>query len=174
MTTAIPSSGTSRGPSPAARAAATGPRVAATAVLGALLLAACSPAGDADPLSLARGSDAAGETVFLTLDATPDAWMEALYEGAVGRDPDGCLRLATADARTVVWPAGFRLAGAEDELRVLDGEGREVGRIGGAIRLTGGEVASLHEGLPMSAAARREAEARCPGRFWLAGDASGG
>lgn len=141
----------------------------AVAVLAAFLLASCSPGGDADPTTLSRSGDR-DDAVFLTLDATPDAWMDALYEGPVRWDAAGCLRLESSDRHTVVWPVGFDLVRRGGQLRVVDAEGREVGQIGGTFRLTGGEVPSLHDGVPMSAETRAEAERRCPGRYWIVGE----
>lgn len=141
----------------------------AAAALVVLALAACSPDGSADPLRLSRAGGADG-TVFLTLDASPGVWMEALAVGPVERDAAGCLRLGGPDRHTVVWPMGFRLAGDGDDLRVVDAGGRVVGPVGGSFRLSGGEVATLHDGLPISEETRAEAEARCPGRYWLVGE----
>lgn len=61
----------------------------------------------------------------------PDAVMDALFEGRVTRDDDGCLRLDTPDAHTVVWPFGFSLAARDGKLVVQDAGGAVVGRVGG-------------------------------------------
>jgi hypothetical protein len=79
----------------------------------------------------------------------------------------GCLRLDTPDTHTVIWPKGFDLGA---DLRVRDDRGAVVGRIGGAFRLGGGEVPSLHDGIPLSEADRVRAGSRCPGRFWIVGE----
>ena len=131
-------------------------------------IASCSPAGDPNPAAV-RSQEPSG-VVFLVQSATPDEVMQALFEGRVTRDERGCLRIDDPDRHTVVWPRGFTLQGAGGELRVLDGTGREVGRIGGSFRLGGGEVPVLHEGLPVSPAVRQRANESCPGRFWLVGE----
>lgn len=132
-------------------------------------LAACSSTdlqGPGDTPSLVDGED----VLFLTQSASPQAVMDALFEGRVARDDAGCLRLDLPGEHTVIWPNGFTLAEAADgSLRVLDADGREVGRVGGRFRLGGGEVATLHEGIPMTEEDRREARERCPGRYWIVG-----
>lgn len=126
-------------------------------------LGSCSDSGN-----LTRAPDAV-ETLFLAQNVVPNATMEALFQGRIIRDRAGCLRLQAPDDATVVWPKGFTLRNRSGELAVLDSKGRKVGRIGGAFRLGGGEVPLLHDGIGLSSAARRQAEARCPGRYWIVG-----
>lgn len=139
-------------------------------MLALAALPACSSAdlqGPGDASSLADAED----VLFLTRSAAPQAVMDALFEGRVERDGSGCLRLDLSDEHTVIWPTGFELAETADGgLRVLDADGREVGRVGGRFRLGGGEVATLHEGIPMTEADRRAARERCPGRYWIVGE----
>lgn len=132
----------------------------------ALILAGCAPWGDHQNVAAIDESD----VVFLVQEVAPNAIMDALYVGEVSVDDAGCLRLAAPDYHTVVWPLGFTLEESGDALRVLDGAGAEAGRIGGTFRLGGGEVVVLHEGVGLSAAARANATALCPGRFWIVGD----
>lgn len=141
--------------------------IAALAAL--LLLGGCSSAGDGGP-SAPLTSVLLDETVFLAQSETPDVVMDALFEGRVTRDDDGCLRLDTPDSHTVVWPFGFSLAARDGELVVRDAGGDVVGRIGGPFRLGGGEVAVLHDGIAMAPEDRQEARASCPGRYWIVGD----
>lgn len=140
-------------------------RMAAVAALAALALGGCTsspPEGTASLLDV----PAHGEVLFLTQNAVPDGFMEALFVGRVIADAAGCLRLDGPDPATVVWPFRFIL---DPRGRVLDSLGTEIGRIGGSFRLGGGEV-TLHAGIAMSEAVKQVAEARCPGRFWIVGE----
>lgn len=145
----------------------TAPPLAALAAL--LLLGGCSSSGDGGPAAPLL-SVLLDETVFLAQSEAPDAVMEALFEGRVKRDDDGCLRLDTPDAHTVVWPFGFSLVTVGGELVVRDAEGDAVGAIGGRFRLGGGEVASLHDGIALAPEDRDRAESLCPGRYWIVGE----
>lgn len=138
----------------------------------ALSLAACSPGGEEAPMGLSGIADG-GSVLFFTQNATPGAQMEALYRGPVTLDGAGCLRSRLTEGPTVIWPEGFRLAREHDGLRVLDRDGRTVGRIGREFRLSGGVVASLHAGVPVSPEVRTEAQEHCPGRYWLVGGVMG-
>lgn len=117
------------------------------------------------------GSVVLDDVLFLTLEEEQTVVMDALFEGRVTLDDAGCLRLDGPDAHTVVWPKDFELTVEDGTLAVRDDEGRPVGRIGGSFRLGGGEVPVLHEGIPLGPEAVEEAETRCPGRFWIVGEA---
>lgn len=132
------------------------------------VLASCSAQSSPGPLALEISS--LDEVVFLAQNEEPTVTMEALFDGPVVADQRGCLRLATADQHTVVWPKGFAVERRDGELRVLSATGREVGRVGGAFRLGGGEVSYLHGGVPMAPADRERANESCPGRFWIVGE----
>jgi hypothetical protein len=142
-------------------------RAGLPACIVVLAAAACTPSTGPGPS--ASEVDDPFATVFLAQESPPVAVMEALFQGRVVRDREGCLRLDTADRHTVVWPFGSRLEDRVDGLHVTDAAGRDIGRIGGSFRFGGGEVPSLHEGL-LSADDRRRAEARCPGRYWIVGE----
>lgn len=144
-------------------------RTARAIALGiALPLVACSPGGEEAPTGLPGIADG-GSVLFFTQNATPGLQMEALYRGPVTLDGAGCLRLRFAEGPTAIWPEGFRLAREDAGLLVLDADGRSVGRIGGEFQFSGGTVASLHAGLPVSPEVRAEAQERCPGRYWVVG-----
>lgn len=141
---------------------------AALLVIVSQVLASCSTQSSPGPLALQLNS--LDEIVFLVQSEDPTATMEALFEGRVVADQRGCLRLATADQHTVVWPKGFAVERRNGELWVLSPAGREVGRVGGTFGLEGGEVPFLHGGVPMASADRARANESCPGRFWIVGE----
>lgn len=128
-----------------------------------VVLAACAPL-------TATGVDA-GEVLFLTETVPAALHMQALYKGNVIADAAGCLRLAgTGEQHTVVWPFGFELRRRKGVATVVDPNGRVIGEIGGAFTLGGGEIPTLHDGIPLSDAQRAQARERCPGRYWIVGD----
>lgn len=128
-------------------------------MIGALLLlAGCSP------LQEPHGSAA---IVMLSRTNEPDAFMDALFQGRVVADGEGCLRLDSPDRHTVIWPRGFRIAPRGSSWAVLDAAGQEVGTIGASFHLGGGEVTEVPPEM-LSPADREVAAARCPGRYWLA------
>jgi hypothetical protein len=131
--------------------------------------AACSSAEEVLSFDALHFQDRTG-IVFVRQNVTPDAVMEALFQGRVVTDGAGCLRLDSPDPATVVWPSGFAMTESGDDMLVRDAAGREIGRVGGTFRLGGGEVSSL-QGAGVSAADRQRAETHCPGRYWIVGDA---
>jgi hypothetical protein len=132
----------------------------------ALALAACGQAESTGP-SFTRNEPS---EIFLVQAAPPAAVMDALFQGRVSRDLQGCLRMeGLGDRHTVIWPHGFTLVERGGELFVRDAAGRDVGRIGGSFRFGGGESSTLHQGL-LSDESRQLAESRCPGRYWIVGE----
>lgn len=150
------------------------PATCSVATLGSAFLlfgaGGCSQTADGGPSEL-LGSSLIQDVVFLTQNVEPEAVMDALFEGDVVLDDVGCLRLDAPDRHTVVWPVGFSLEVDGDDLTVRDAEGRTVGSIGGTFRLGGGEVERLHEGIAMAPSDKTKAEERCPGRYWIVGEA---
>jgi hypothetical protein len=132
----------------------------------AFSLAACS-SGDAG--SALVGSENPGGTVFLAQNHPPQTVMEALFEGTVVQDEQGCLRLSPGLSKTVIWPYGFKLEARVGGLYVEDASGRTVGRIGGSFSFGGGNI-NTHEHASLTARDHVLAESRCPGTFWLVGD----
>jgi hypothetical protein len=126
-------------------------------------LAACDPSAATESLR-----DDPSDVVFLAMDAEQNVYPDALFQGRVTLDAQGCLRLATADQHTVIWPHGYTLEADGGELRVKAAGGREVGAVGGSFRFGGGELTSLEHVGHLSATTRAQAEARCPGRYWMA------
>lgn len=115
--------------------------------------------------------DDASDTVFLTQATPPGAVMEALYEGRVYRDEQGCLRLETMSGmgHTAVWPYGFTLETRGGASHVVDPRRRSIGRVGGSFRFGGGEVPSA-EWADLTTEQRALAQSRCPGRYWVVGE----
>ena len=106
--------------------------------------------------------------VFLTQTAAPDATMTALFTGRIDADAAGCLRLSSS-GETVIWPKGFTSVIRDDDVLVLDADGRVVGQLGGTFRLGGGVVPSLHAGIPVAPADLLRASTSCPGEYWVVG-----
>lgn len=137
----------------------------AAALLGAGACSSTSPTG-IDPEPTLEIVEDAG-VVLMTQNVIPTATMEALFEGRVVADEDGCLRLDSADGHTVVWPHGYGLSGGIGQVRILDRDGEPVGTVGGEFSLGGGEVTELLEAMGFTADDRARAEERCPGRYWI-------
>jgi hypothetical protein len=133
------------------------------------LVAACG--GDPGSEANLTGSENPEATVFLAESELPGAYMDALFQGRVVRDEQGCLRLESAQPATVIWPLGSTLESRDGALYVKDGAGRELAKIGAVGSLGGGYVPS-HEYASLSAGDRALAQTRCPGEYWLAGPAT--
>lgn len=140
------------------------------ALLGLVALAPACTTGTGDGPNLDAAEDPS-RTVFLTQATPPGAVMEALFEGRVYRDEQGCLRLEMQgnERHTAVWPYGFALESRDGELYVKDAQGRSIGQVGGQFRFGGGEVPGA-ESLDVSEEKRALARSRCPGRYWVVGE----
>jgi hypothetical protein len=132
----------------------------------AFSLAACS-AGDIGP-ALA-GNDNPGGAVFLAQNQPAETVMEALFQGTVVQDEQGCLRLGGGHPATVIWPYGFKLEARVGGVYVEDASGRTVGRVGGSFSFGGGNI-NTHEHASLTARDHALAASRCPGTFWLVGE----
>ena len=136
-------------------------------VLAAALTATACSSGDSEsdtllePLVVTQP-----ETVVLLQNRVPDVVMEALWTGPVIRDEGGCLRIGDAQGASVVWPVGFTAEGD----RILSDTGALVGTVGQSLRMGGGIVGTLHDGLPMSEAEKERARTLCPGNYWIVGE----
>lgn len=135
---------------------------ATLALLMALALPGCSGEG-----LLNSGDDQ--QAVFL-VHKTPHAnAMDALYEGSVDLDPQGCLRVESSGGVTVViWPYGFNLRTRSGGLYVENADGRTVGQIGGDFRMGGGQVDAEHVDTYLSQADRTRAEVCHADKYWIA------
>lgn len=136
-----------------------------TAAVAALSSAACC-GNDCSGLG---ASSQESTTIFLAQNVAPAEVMEALYQGRVVRDPQGCLRTADAEAATVIWPFGFRLVERADGPHVADASGRDLGPVGGEFRFGGGFVPGIASA-KLTEADRTLAETRCPGEYFIVGD----
>lgn len=112
--------------------------------------------------------------LLLTQNVVQEVTMDALYEGTVTADADGCLRLDGPSPVTVVWPMGYSLEREGGELRITDASGAPVGVLGGDFSLAGGEVAELLDAMGFTAEDRALAEARCPGDYWVVAGSGAG
>ncbi len=134
--------------------------------VGTLVLPGCH-----GPTAVELGPDA--PILFLTQLEPQSIVLQALYQGRVDLDQQGCFRLqGTADRHTVVWPHGFGLVRDKVSVIVQDSRGREKVRVGENTRFGGGEVADLPAGL-LSAEMAAAAQQRCPGRYWIVGEFGG-
>jgi len=134
----------------------------------AVLSAACAALG-------ACGQDATGPSdrfrpyVFLTQPHDLGFYPEALFQGVVSVDTEGCIRLTgpEPDNSTVVWPAGATIERSGHAPRVLDRHGVEIGTLGGGFTLGGGHTPNLAAITDLSEAEMDTVRTRCPGLFWL-------
>lgn len=131
-------------------------------------LAACDdpagPAADTGPSLLVEERDG---LVFMRQNVEPAVTMEALFQGRVTVDAEGCPRLETPEAPAVVWPRDYDVAVESGEFTILDGEGDAVGTLGGEFSLGGGEVTLLSDAMGFTTDDRARADERCPGKYWI-------
>ncbi|MDQ4078262.1 MAG: hypothetical protein M3220_18705 [Chloroflexota bacterium] len=101
-----------------------------------------------------------GQTIYFPRQPPATSYMEALLEGELVLDENGCLRVGVDDGYNplVIWHHDFTLRVAGDTIEVLDGEQQVVGRVGAPFRAGGGE------GTP------RNAPDECPGPYWILGE----
>ncbi len=122
------------------------------------------PASNAGGLDEYTGAD--GQTIYFPRQAPAVAGMDALMEGTLVLDDNGCLRVQyesvfLAEAPVIIWHYDFSLAVEGEEITVLNGDGEPVGRVGEWTRLGGGGGRTLAE---------PEMPEACPGPYWILGD----
>lgn len=95
-------------------------------------------------------------------------------------DEEGCIRIGGGGPPYYLplWPDYFELSAEGDEIRILDGEGDFVARVGGRIDTGGGEI-QQGETTPrktfqalrrlVGEDTARELRERCPGPYWIVG-----
>lgn len=97
---------------------------------------------------------------------------QAVVVGRLVADGAGCLRLrgGTGNGTVPLWMRGWELKTGDGSPRVLDDEGRMVGRVGGKVALGGsGFTKGMLEddALVDGRTTARELLERCPGDYWL-------
>ena len=141
----------------------------AALVVISLVTAACGegPAAQ-DPKTTSSTGPTAAEVFFPTQRPAKFGYEE-LQSGELIRDAEGCLRVRY-QAGTVVplWPPGYEPSVGGEEVRVLDAEGRIVGRVGEMITMGGGGIReeALTEDV-LDQDTKRELLERCPGTYFL-------
>lgn len=81
---------------------------------------------------------------------------------------DGCLRVRSIygdDSLLPIWPPEFTLQAENDQIQVLDGDGRVVARVGEEVYMGGGRVSSP----AMPDCVRQQLPAECSGPYWMVG-----
>lgn len=121
------------------------------------------PASNAGGLDEYTGAD--GQTIIFPRQAPAVAGMDALLEGTLILDENGCLRvqhesMSPAEAPVIIWHYDFSLAINGEEIVVLNGDGEPVGRVGEWTRMGGGESPTIIE---------PEMPQACPGPYWILG-----
>ena len=121
------------------------------------------PESNSGGLTEYNGPD--GQTITFLRQAPAVAGMDALLEGTLVLDDNGCLRvqhenLPLDEAPVVIWHYDFTLSVTDDEILVQNGTGEPVGRVGEWMRLGGGESRTIVE---------PELPAACPGPYWILG-----
>ncbi|MCB8928224.1 MAG: hypothetical protein H6652_21675 [Ardenticatenaceae bacterium] len=121
------------------------------------------PESNAGGLDEYTGAD--GQAIYFPRQAPAVAGMDALLEGTLVLDDNGCLRVqhesvSLAEAPVVIWHYDFSLEIEGETITVLNGNGEPVGRVGEWSRMGGGES---------SAIAEPEMPEACPGPYWILG-----
>lgn len=144
---------------------------AAAVVLGA---AACAGGPETEGAGTANRTEASsgGPGVFLARQVPdPKGFATSLIRGKLVLDDRGCFLVDGAGASLVpVWPFRYEARVEGDEVRVVNGRGRTVARVGERIRAGGGEVSSLNDLGAVEREEAREIQERCPSKtYWLVG-----
>ena len=137
-----------------------------------------------DPITRGSTSSALGPDDGETTPAPAPGVFFPEHEGgevpaarAYGRlvlDDEGCIRLKlTKDdsppVTTPIWPPEYAASAAGGEIRILDGEGRVVARVGDAVRIDGGFLGGSRALGGISGVDERtksELMERCPGEYF--------
>lgn len=121
------------------------------------------PSSNSGGLDEYSGPD--GQMIYFPRQAPAVAGMDALLEGTLVLDENGCLRVqhesvSLTDAPVVIWHYDFSLEIDGEEIMVLNGDGEPVGQVGEWTRMGGGESRTINE--PQMPEA-------CPGPYWILG-----
>lgn len=105
------------------------------------------------------------QVIYFPRQAPAVAGMDALLEGTLILDDNGCLRVqhetvSQNEAPVIIWHYDFSLEFAGETITVLNGNGEPVGRVGEWTRMGGGESRTVTE---------PEMPEACPGPYWILG-----
>jgi hypothetical protein len=138
-------------------------------VATSLAAAACGEGPAAQDPETTSSAGPTTEWVFFPTQRPAKFGYEELQSGELIRDAEGCLRVRY-QAGTVVplWPPGYEPSVGGDEVRVLDAEGRVVGRVGEMITMGAGGIReeALTEDV-LDQRTKRELLERCQGTYFL-------
>lgn len=119
-------------------------------------------------------SEPGSDAVFLNQSASVDGIPTTVDSGELAVDRKGCLRMGPQGDRrpnfVPVWPPGYSLDAGGERMRILDGEGRVVARVGDEIRVGGGPASSLETVVDVDEQQGREIRERCPGTYFIVGE----
>jgi len=105
----------------------------AIACAGALVACTSSP----DPTPTPTSTDA--ELRIVTNHTPEPSGMEALLNGSLATDDEGCVFAQTRDTRvTLVWPDGYSVRGDSASYEVVDGDGVVIAKSGEELAIGGG------------------------------------
>lgn len=96
---------------------------------------------------------------------------DARNGGRLVLDGEGCIRVDNGDGRgfTPIWPPDHRASAEGRGVRILDGEGRVLARVGDEVELGGGYVGDVRRISGVDRRTARELVRRCPGDYFYAG-----
>lgn len=169
-----------RGDNPAGRWAAA--RLATALALAAVSVAAACGEGAGAPAHGPTESSAPGSSgsaasappqvsgVFFAERRPGGEDMMAEIRGQLVLDHAGCLRVRYGGGSSViVWPTGFEPEKVDGEVRVLDGKGKVVARVGERAYMAGGGT-PIRGNRAVDERTRQELLERCPGSYWIAAE----
>lgn len=155
-------------------------------VTASLMGAACGAQPSAEGSSATPGPAAAtapettavselgGDVVFLNQSESVDHIPTSMGGGELAVDGKGCLRMGPQGDRrpnfVPVWPPDYSLDAGGERMRILDGEGWVVARVGDEIRVGGGPASSLEAVVDVDEQQGREIRERCPGSYFIVGE----
>ena len=132
-----------------------------------LAAAACGAGPGAQDRTTTASSPPA--EVFFPKQKAAKFGYEELQSGELVRDAEGCLRVRYKGGSVVpLWPPDLESSVRGDEVSVVDGEGRTVGRVEAEISMGGGGIRAeaLTEDV-LDPRTKRELLERCPGAYFL-------
>ena len=138
------------------------------ALWGGLLAAACGAGPGQHAHTPPTTAPSAAPGVFFAGRLPGDDDMLAEIRRKLVLDDRRCLRVSRDDVSpTIVWPTSFEARKASGEVKVVNGKGKTVARVGREVLMGGGEGA-LKGTKIVDKPTRRELQERCPGLYWVA------